>query len=178
MHRVVVIGVAGVGKSTVARGLSERLGLRHVELDSIFWQANWTKLEQGEFEARVREATRSGGWVVDGNYSERIRAIAWGAADTVVWLDLPRVVVMWQLVRRTVWRIASGVELWNGNREGSLRDQFSRDPARSILLWSWRTYGPTKAEYGLAMQDPEFTQLRFVRLRSRREIDRFLRSAH
>lgn len=176
MHRVVVIGVAGVGKSTVARGLSERLGVRHVELDSIFWQANWTKLEQSEFEARVREATRAGGWVVDGNYSERIRAIAWGAADTVVWLDLPRAVVMWQLVLRTVRRIVSGVELWNGNREGSLRDQLSRDPARSILLWSWRTYGPTKAEYGLAMRNPELAHLRFERLRSRREIKRFLRS--
>jgi adenylate kinase family enzyme len=161
----------------VARGLSRRLGIRHIELDAIFWQANWTKLEQGEFEARVEEATRSGGWVVDGNYSERIRAIAWGAADTVIWLDLPRAVVIWQLVLRTARRIVSGGELWNGNRERSLRDQLSRDPAKSILLWSWRTYGPTKAEYELAMQRPEFARLRFVRLSSRRQIKRYLRTA-
>jgi adenylate kinase family enzyme len=176
MRRVVVVGVAGAGKSTVARELSERLGVRHIELDSIFWQANWTKLDQGEFEARVQAATRSEGWIVDGNYSERIRSISWSAADTVVWLDPPRLVVMWQLLLRTVRRIASGVELWNGNREGSIRDQLSRDPARSILLWSWRTYAPTKREYGQAVEDPEFAHLRFVRLRSRRQLKRFLRS--
>lgn len=99
MRRVVVIGVAGAGKSIVARGISDRLGVRYVELDSIFWQANWTKLAEAEFEARVREATRVGDWVVDGNYSERIREITWGAADTVVWVDLPRAVVMWR------WRV-------------------------------------------------------------------------
>jgi adenylate kinase family enzyme len=108
VRRVVVIGVAGVGKSTVARALGERLGVRHVELDSMFWQAGWVKLAQEEFEGRVREATAAGRWVVDGNYSARIREIAWGAADTVVWLDLPRYVVMWQLVLRTLRRSPSG----------------------------------------------------------------------
>jgi hypothetical protein len=67
-------------------------------LDAISWQANWTKLEADEFEERVRKATGSGGWVLDGNYSERIRQITWTAADTVVWLDLARPVVMWQLI--------------------------------------------------------------------------------
>jgi adenylate kinase family enzyme len=73
VRRVVVIGVAGVGKSTVARTLGERLGVRHVELDSMFWQAGWVKLGQEEFEERVREATAADGWIVDGNYSARIR---------------------------------------------------------------------------------------------------------
>ena len=174
MSRIVVIGVAGAGKSTVARELSERLGVRHIELDSIFWQANWTKLDKEEFEARVRKATDSGGWIVDGNYSDRIRQITWTAADTVVWLDLSRPVVMWQLLRRTVRRTISGVELWNGNRERPFRDQLSRDPAKSILLWAWRTYAPTKQEYGQLVNDPRFSQVHFIRLTSRRQLRRFL----
>lgn len=176
MRRVVVVGVAGVGKSTVARELARRLGVEHVELDSMFWQAGWTKLEPDEFERRVREATRGDGWVVDGNYSERIREIAWGAADAVVWLDLPRYVVMWQLVRRTLRRSISGVELWNGNRERSIRDQFSRDLSKSIVRWSWHTYAPTKAEYARLMRDPLLTHVQFVRLRSRPAVRRFVRS--
>lgn len=176
MRRVVVIGVAGSGKSTVARELSECLGVRHIELDSIFWQPHWTKLDQDEFEARVRKATHSGGWIADGNYSDRIRQITWTAADTVVWLDLSRPVVMWQLLRRTVRRTISGVELWNGNRERPFRDQVSRGPAKSILLWSWRTYTPTKREYSQAVNNPMFSHVRFVRLGSRRQIKRFLQT--
>lgn len=169
MHRVVVIGVAGAGKSTVARKLSERLGIQHIELDSIFWQANWTKLDEEEFEARVRKATHSGDWIVDGNYSDRIRQITWTAADTVIWLDLSRPIVRWQLLRRTVRRTISGAELWNGNRERSLRDQLSRDPSKSILSWSWRTHTPTKREYSQAVNSPRFSHVRFIRVRSRRE---------
>lgn len=173
---MVVIGVAGSGKSTVARELSERLGVPHIELDAIFWQANWTKLDDTEFEARVAAATAPGGWIADGNYSERIRRITWGSADTVVWLDQSRLLIMWQLVRRTIRRTSSGVELWNGNHERPLRDQLSRDPAKSILLWSWRTYAPTKREYSKAMRDPQFAHLDFVRLRTRRQIKRYLNS--
>jgi adenylate kinase family enzyme len=174
--RVVVIGVAGGGKSTVARALSERLGVPQVELDAMFWQPGWTKLGEDEFAERVGAATASGGWVVDGNYSERIRRITWGAAEVVVWADLPRAVVMWQLVRRTLRRTATGVELWNGNRERPLRDQLSRDPSRSIVLWAWRTYGPTKREYE-EIDQTAFPRVRFIRLRSRRQVRRFLASS-
>ncbi|WP_143465627.1 AAA family ATPase [Kribbella sp. ALI-6-A] len=69
MRRVVVIGVAGSGKSTVARALSERLDAPHIELDAIFWQPNWTKLDEDEFAARVAAATATGPWIADGNYS-------------------------------------------------------------------------------------------------------------
>jgi adenylate kinase family enzyme len=178
MRRIVVIGVAGSGKSTVARELSERLGVPHIELDSIFWQPNWTKLDDDEFEARVKTATASGGWIADGNYSDRIRQITWGAADTVVWLDQSRRLIMWQVIRRTIRRTSSGVELWNGNRERPLRDQLSRDPAKSILLWAWRTYTPTKRKYGEAMKDPQFSHVHFIRLKTRRQIKHFLRSLH
>lgn len=174
VRRVVVIGVAGGGKSTVARALSERLGVPHVELDALFWQAGWTKLGEDEFAEQVTAATATDEWVVDGNYSARIRQLTWGKADLVVWVDLPRAVVMWQLIRRTVRRTATGVELWNGNRERPLRDQLSCDPSRSILLWAWRTYGPTKREYE-AVDQSEYPQARFIRLRSRRQVRRFLR---
>ncbi|WP_432941432.1 hypothetical protein ACQPXM_33600 [Kribbella sp. CA-253562] len=176
MRRVVVIGVAGSGKSTVARALSERLDAPHIELDAIFWQPNWTKLDEDEFAARVAAATATGPWIADGNYSQRIRQITWPAADTIVWLDLPRPVIMWQLLRRTIHRTRTGTELWNGNHERALKDQLSRDPAKSILLWSWRTYTPTKREYAEAMNDPRYAQVTFVRLKSRRQIRKVLES--
>ena len=174
MSRVVVVGVSGSGKTTLSGELSRRLGVPHIELDSIFWQANWTHLPPEQFEARVNEACAGQSWVVDGNYSAAIRELVWTAADTVIWLDLPRPVVMGQLVLRTVRRTLTRAELWNGNRERPLRDQLSFDPRRSILAWSWTDYGRTRVQYAQAMDDPTFSQVRFVRIRSRREIRRFL----
>ena len=59
-------------------------------------------------------------WVVDGSYRGKLGDLVLEAADTVVWLDLPRRVWLPRLLRRTVRRIVLREELWNGNRE-SLR---------------------------------------------------------
>jgi adenylate kinase family enzyme len=174
MSRVVVVGVSGSGKTTLSGELSRRLRVPHIELDSIFWQANWTQLPPEQFEARVKDACAGQSWVVDGNYAAAIRELVWTAADTVIWLDLPRAVVMRQLVLRTVRRTLTRAELWNGNRERPLRDQLSFDPRRSILAWSWTDHGRTRVQYAHAMDDPRFGQVRFVRIRSRRELRRFL----
>ena len=41
MSRIVIIGNAGGGKSTLARTLAKQRGLRHVEIDRLFWQEGW-----------------------------------------------------------------------------------------------------------------------------------------
>ena len=41
-RRVNVVGTSASGKTTFARALAERLGVRHVELDALHWQSGWT----------------------------------------------------------------------------------------------------------------------------------------
>ncbi len=152
MLRVSVVGTSGSGKSTLARALAGRLGVPHIELDSIFHQAGWQPLPAEDFRARVDAATGTGGWVVDGNYS-KVRDLVWGRADTVVWLDPPRYTVMRQVVWRTLRRMALRSELWNGNRE-RWRNLLSRDPEVSIILWAWRTYPLNRSRYADVATDP------------------------
>src|ERR1700733_14260364 len=82
--RVSVIGCSGSGKTTFAKALAGQLGVKFVELDSIFHQPGWTELPDDEFQARVRDATAGEGWVVDGNYGV-VRPIVLERATTVVW---------------------------------------------------------------------------------------------
>jgi len=42
MARVVTIGNAGRGKSTLARKMAERRGLRHIEIDRLMRQPGWS----------------------------------------------------------------------------------------------------------------------------------------
>jgi len=72
-----------------------------VELDAIYHQPDWQPLAAEEFRALVTAAIAADGWVVDGNYSA-VRELVWARADTVVWLDPPRLRVM----RRIIWRTA------------------------------------------------------------------------
>jgi adenylate kinase family enzyme len=177
MKRVVVFGTTGSGKSWLAERLAERRRLRVVELDRLYWGRDWQPAPLDLFRHRVdceiREDGSDDGWVVVGIYGQ-VRDLTWAAADTLVWLDLPLPVVMWQLVRRTVRRSLTREDLWGtGNRESFRRSFLSR---HSILLWALRTHRLNRERFERACADLPAGKT-VVRLRSRRDVDRFLAAA-
>ena len=87
LSRVVVIGTSGAGKTTFARELSSILGCPHVELDALYWGANWTEVADDVFRERVQAATAGNRWVVDGDYA-RATDLVWPKLTAVIWLNL------------------------------------------------------------------------------------------
>lgn len=162
VRRVSIVGVSGSGKTTLARALAAAMAVRHVELDAIFHQPGWTELPEADFRLRVAQELAAEGWVIDGNYMA-VRDLVWAAADTVVWLDVPRRTVMRRLIRRTATRAVTRRELWNGNRE-PVTAMFRRDPAVNIVRWAWINHGTYRDRYDAATIDPAYSHLKFVRL--------------
>jgi adenylate kinase family enzyme len=168
MRRVLVVGSSGSGKSTVARAIATALHAPHVELDALYHGPGW--VPRVTFVEDVDAATRGDAWVADGNYAP-VREMLWSRADTVVWLDLPRLLVEWQVVRRSFLRWLEGTELWNGNREPSPRAWL--DPEHPVR-WSWEHHAERTARYSARFADPAWSHVRRVRLRSRRDVRDFL----
>ena len=172
MQRVSVAGCSGSGKTTLARELAARLGVPHVELDGLHHGPGWTEATADELRARVETALAAApdGWVVDGNYESKLGDLVLARADTVVWLDLPLPLVVARITRRTLARLVRRTELWNGNRE-TLRGTFSRE---SIVLWAVTAHRAKRRTLpSLPERQPHLT---FVRLRSPRQVARFLAS--
>lgn len=169
-RRILVIGTTGSGKTTVARILSQRFEVPHIELDALFWKPNWRETPDEEFLPDVDRQTDASAWVLDGNYS-RTRPITWPKAETVVWLDLPFPTVFWQLLGRTISRAASRHPMWGGCIEDWRNSFLSRD---SILLWCVRTHWTRKRNVARALERPEYRHLHVLRLRSRRAVRRWL----
>jgi len=164
-----VKGTTGSGKSTFAAELARRLDLPYVELDALFWGPNWTEPTKEAFCVRVREAMAAApdGWVIDGNYDSRLGDIVIGAADVIIWLDLPLHVKTYRLWGRTLGRIRGDVELWNGNRE-TWRNVFLN--RQSLFVWMIQTHRRHHREWPEKFgADP-----RFVRLRSDAEISAWM----
>jgi len=176
VKRVSVVGNAGSGKSRLAERIAGVLGVTHVELDAIHHLADWTPIDPDEFVARVAAFTSTESWVIDGNYrSVVVDGSVWQRADTIVWLDLPRRMVMVQVTRRTLRRIIRREQLWNGNRE-PLRNLYAWDPNRSIIRWAWTQHAKCRQRFGAAMKSPALEHVHFIRLRSHDEAERWLAS--
>lgn len=167
--RITVVGASGNGKSTVARALAERLGLPYVELDALNHGPNWTEASDEDFQYAVEAATADGRWVVDGNYQRKLGDYVLERADTAVWLDQPLRIVLWRLWLRTQRRIRRREELWSGNRESWRGALVGRD---SLFAWTIRSHFRNRR--ALPKELARFPELRVVRLRSPREVARFL----
>jgi adenylate kinase family enzyme len=172
MRRIVVVGTSGSGKTALARGISRRLAIPHVELDALHWEPNWTMAPPAVLRERVAQAVGAAAWVVDGNYAA-VRDLVWSRADSVVWLDFVLPVILWQLARRTFTRVVTQEALWSGNRERLTTALFSRD---SIFLWALQTYRKHREEYPRLLSHPEHAHLTAVRLRSPRAARAWLSS--
>jgi len=172
VDRVVILGTTGSGKTTFSRKLAVRLDAPPVELDALHWGPDWTPRELSEFRERVRRATEGTRWIVDGNYSA-VRDIVWSRADTLVWLDYPLSRILWRLLRRTMHRVLSREELWNGNRERLATAFFHRE---SLFFWAVKTHRRRRREYPAAFRQPAFAYTTVIRFGSPGSAERWLAS--
>ena len=97
--------------------LAARLGVPFVELDALVHGPDWTETPDDELRQIVEPIVRCDGWVIDGNYLQKLGTLVLDAADTIVWLDLPIRVWLPRLIAPHARRVTGREALWNGNRE-------------------------------------------------------------
>ena len=179
--RIVVVGTTSSGKSTLAKGVAEKLNLDFIELDALHWEPNWKEANVEVFRKRVETATSSRlplseverGWVVAGNYHV-VRDLIWSKAQVIIWLDYPFHIVFWRLLTRTIRRAVTQEELWNGNREMFWMHLklWSQD---SLFHWLFKTYWRRKYEYPILFSLPEYEHLHVLHFRSTTETEKWIK---
>jgi adenylate kinase family enzyme len=172
---VTIVGGSGSGKSTLAETLAGHMDARLVELDAIFHKPNWTPTPTPQFRAEVAAALDADRWIVAGNYSV-VMDLTQGGADTIVWLDMPRWLVTWRVIKRSVRRAVQREELWNGNRE-RWRNLIKRDPEDNIIVWAWTYHGVHTERYTAFAEGNFWAHAQVYRLQRPRDVQRFLTSA-
>ena len=137
-RRLLVAGTSGSGKTTLARRIAAELAVPHTELDALHHGPAWTPRPQ--FADDVARLVAQPEWVTEWQYAA-VRNLLLDRADCLVWLDLPRAVVLGRVVRRTLRRRLRREVLWNGNVEPPLHT-ILRNPDH-IVRWAWRTHART-----------------------------------
>ena len=164
MNRVAIIGSGGAGKSVLARELESRTGLPRIHLDREYWQPGWEHMPEPAWEAKVAELVQGERWIIDGNYGGTMH-LRLAAADTIVFLDIPRLVCEWAVITRWLrYRRRSRPDMAPG-----LNDKLDL----AFLRWIWGY--PNTRRPGILKQLGELpASTRVVRLTSRAAIREFL----
>jgi adenylate kinase family enzyme len=173
-RRICVVGNAATGKTTLARALAGRLGLRYIDRDALVWGPGWTAMPRDELSEILDGETSRDGWTYDGHLrgSRPYEQLVLARCDTIVWLDFPRWRAMASVIWRTLGRVLRREELWGGNRE-TWRMALSRDWS---IGWAWRNHARLRHEYAALFTSPLHASKARIRLRSRRAVNRWLSS--
>lgn len=172
-RRIHIIGNSGSGKSTLAARLANLIEAPVVELDALNWEPGWVGLNEtnpAEFERRIRNATSGDAWVVAGSYSGFAKRLFWPRVECVIWLDFPASVLVWRVLRRSWRRWRTRELLWGTNRERFL-PQLAVWSKKSLVWWILSQQRRRRREMRVAMLDPQWAHIRFLRLASAGEID-------
>lgn len=163
MRRILVVGSTGAGKTTLARAVSGRLGIPFHEMDALAftgpgWQENPRLVDD------VSRLSEGPAWVIDSFGHPSVRDLLWERADTVVWLDHPRTVVMRRVLRRSAARTLLRRRVFGGNVEtfGSWFD------AEHPVWWAWSQYATRRSDIAARCEAPRPTPLKVVHLRTPR----------
>jgi adenylate kinase family enzyme len=166
-RRVLVIGMAGSGKSTFSRALSARTGLPVIHLDYHYWKPGWTKPSDDEWRDKQLSLLAGDAWIADGNDNPSLD-LRLERADTIVFLDTP----WWTCAGRAFVRgLRKPIGMMPEGCEDSVRRRL-RDEWRLVaVIWRNRRAEPEQAR-AIISQHGQHAALHV--LRSKRAARKFL----
>ena len=164
LKRILVIGSGGSGKTTFARRLAQQTKLPLIHLDALYWRPGWHPTPVDEWRTKVATLVGEPAWIMDGNYGGTLN-IRLEGCDAVVFLDIPRLVCLWRVVRRQLQH--------GGQNRAELPEGCPERLTWEFLKWIW-TYPARRRDVILRRLDELKTHTRVYVLRSSKAMDRFL----
>ncbi len=127
--RILVAGLPGSGKTTIARELSVLLSSQYIELDALYFGPGWKMRDSFAHSAGI--ALAGGSWVSEFQY-ENLVGDALKFATHLVFLDVSPAWRSTRVLRRSIIRKLRHQDAWPGVKEPALHVVLF---SRSHTLW-------------------------------------------
>lgn len=164
MNKIILIGSPGSGKSTLARKLGEKLALEVFHLDAMMWKPGWVMTAREDQLAIQQELVARERWIIDGHYKSTLD-VRLQAADTIMLLDLPRWVCLFQVLKR--------IAQYRNERRPDMADGCNERLDLSFLKFVWEF--PAKQRPTIMEKLSKLpADKKIIVLRSRKEVAAFL----
>jgi adenylate kinase family enzyme len=167
MSRIVIIGNAGGGKSTLARTLAKQRGLRHVEIDRLLWQEGWQLTPDDVYARQHAEIIKGDCWVIDGQQVSIPDRVS--RATDIILIDMPLWMHFWLAAERQIAWTSGRLE----HKPGGISQM---PPTQALFRAIWEVDQAWMPEVRTLCLNAEKDGTPVTRLTSVDELDAFTRS--
>lgn len=105
LKRILIVGDACRGKSSLAQKLSEKLGIQNYSTDDFYYEIKFTKVRnKQESIDKILEVFRNDKWIIEGT-TEHLVKHGLGQADIIINLKYKNIFAQWiALIKRALKR--------------------------------------------------------------------------
>ena len=134
-RRILIYGVTGSGKTTMAARMSELTGIPWTEVDTLTWEPGWVEAQKEIQIERIQTICDRDEWILDSAYGKWLD-IPLQRVELIIGLDYPRWLSLRRLVVRTLKRIRTGEEICNGNFE-TWKNHLN---SNGLVVWHFKSF--------------------------------------
>jgi adenylate kinase family enzyme len=148
-QRIAIIGLPGSGKSTFAIKLGKALNIPVHHLDRHMFDGR-EKREKSEFLAIKEPLLKEEAWIIEGCSFSTLE-MRFARADTVIYLDFPRMLCIWRVCKRLFtfdkhlnetgcldginWTLIKYIWNFNGDKRQGIEELSRRYPEVEFLVF-------------------------------------------
>lgn len=154
-RKIHIIGSVGCGKTTLAKKLSNKLGIPHYELDNVVWKRDRPrdiKRTEEERDQLLSTIIHSNTWIIEGAHYNEWMFQSFHNADLIIFLDTDNSKRKYRIIRRFILQllriensnykptieIFRNMFIWNENFESRIKpkvlDKLGQYSSKSITL--------------------------------------------
>jgi len=164
-NRIAILGGSGSGKSTLARNIAAIGDYPVIYLDYEKFFPGWVELSRDEAVQKHAQWLQQDRWIIEGGGFYGTLKSRFAAADLVIFLDLPRLLRLFRVIRRLRQPrpdLRPGVK----QSDATLKEHLSA---------LWRILRHCRREHVLALPG-QHPNVKFVQLRTRKQMRQFLQN--
>ena len=155
-RRIWILGGTAAGKTTLAKKISEKLGISHYSIDDFSYKKKWTEKYSKEDRVKnLEKASKKASWVIEGFHSDDWILSSMKRADVVVFLDMHKIRTLIRTVGRQIDRKREG------KSGAGLKDFFD------LLRWHAKSTSGKYRKY-------DCEGVNFIALKRPKEVEEFL----